>query len=102
MSIAINEDHVALADTVAAFLTQRGSLTEARARLDGAPEVFEIDYTAAGLLRETYGGVSTRERGVAWHTDVTFVARPPLGSILRAVVVPESSSTALSMCAIPS
>ena len=38
MSIAINEDHVALADTVAAFLTQRGSLTEARARLDGAPE----------------------------------------------------------------
>jgi alpha-ketoglutarate-dependent taurine dioxygenase len=24
-----------------------------------------------------------------WHTDVTFVKRPPLGSILRAVVLPE-------------
>ena len=53
------------------------------------PEVFEIDYTAAGELYATYGDVASYERGVAWHTDVTFVKRPPLGSILRAVVVPE-------------
>ena len=29
-----------------------------------------------------------RPRGIHWHTDVTFVKRPPLGSILRAVVDP--------------
>jgi taurine dioxygenase len=58
--------------------------------LPGHPEVFEIDYTEARSLSGTYGDISTRYRGVSWHTDVTFVARPPLGSILRAVVVPPS------------
>ena len=29
-----------------------------------------------------------KTRGIHWHTDVTFVQRPPLGSILRAVVDP--------------
>ena len=52
------------------------------------PEVFEIDYTAARELYASYGDVSTQYRGIHWHTDVTFVERPPLGSILRAVVVP--------------
>jgi alpha-ketoglutarate-dependent taurine dioxygenase len=56
--------------------------------LDQHPQVFEIDYTAAADLYSTYGDVSTRYRGVRWHTDVTFVRRPPLGSILRAVAVP--------------
>jgi taurine dioxygenase len=56
----------------------------------GQPEVFEIDYTANRELYETYGDVSTYEGGVSWHTDVTFVRRPPLGSILRAVTVPEA------------
>lgn len=28
-------------------------------------------------------------RNDLWHTDVTFVARPPLGSVLRAINVPE-------------
>jgi taurine dioxygenase len=57
--------------------------------LAGNPEVFEIDYTAASELYATYGDIASYERGVAWHTDVTFVSRPPLGSILRAVHVPE-------------
>ena len=63
--------------------------------LKGKPEVFEIDYTAANKLYDTYGGVSDRGRGVHWHTDVTFVKRPPLGSILRAVVVPDHGGDTL-------
>ena len=50
MSIAINEDHVALADTVAAFLTQRGSLTEARARLDGAATLVNDGYYGMNIV----------------------------------------------------
>ena len=33
---------------------------------------------------------STRRQGIDWHTDVTFVKRPPLGSILNAKVIPPS------------
>jgi taurine dioxygenase len=58
--------------------------------IEGNPQIFEIDYTASRELYESYGDVSTANRGVSWHTDVTFVARPPLGSILRAVVVPDA------------
>jgi alpha-ketoglutarate-dependent taurine dioxygenase len=61
----------------------------------GQPEVFEIDYTAANELYASYGDVSTRDRGISWHTDVTFVRRPPLGSILRAVVIPEAGGDTL-------
>ena len=56
--------------------------------IDGYPEVFEIDYTKSAQLRETYGDVVDRYDGLSWHTDVTFVERPPLGSILNAVVIP--------------
>jgi len=75
-----------------AFARLFGEPTEGHPVIPGVkdnPEVFEIDYTAAGELYATYGDVSSYERGVSWHTDVTFVKRPPLGSILRAVVVPE-------------
>ena len=56
--------------------------------IDGFPEVFEIDYTKSAQLRESYGDVVDRYDGLSWHTDVTFVERPPLGSILNAVVIP--------------
>ena len=76
-----------------AFARLFGEPTEGHPVVPGLPdhpEVFEIDYTAARKVLASYGSVSTKDRGVAWHTDVTFVKRPPLGSILRAVVVPRA------------
>jgi taurine dioxygenase len=81
-----------------AFAAQFGQPTEGHPvvpGLDGHPEVFQIDYTASRELYASYGDVSTYNRGVHWHTDVTFVARPPLGSILRAVVIPPSGGDTL-------
>src|SRR5689334_500318 len=39
------------------------------------PEVYALDSTDNGFAD-------------VWHTDVTFMRRPPLGSILRAVTLP--------------
>jgi alpha-ketoglutarate-dependent taurine dioxygenase len=77
-----------------AFASYFGELTPAHPvvpGIDGFPEVFEIDYTKSRQLYATYGDVARRRgRGVDWHTDVTFVEKPPLGSILNAVVIPPS------------
>jgi len=82
-----------------AFASRFGEPTEGHPVIPGLadhPEVFQIDYTAAArALEAAYGDVATRDRGISWHTDVTFVARPPLGSILRAVVVPPSGGDTL-------
>jgi taurine dioxygenase len=82
-----------------AFGARFGELTPAHPvvpGIDGYPEVFEIDYTKARELYATYGDVSRRQaRGVHWHTHVTFVARPPLGSILNAVVIPPAGGDTL-------
>jgi taurine dioxygenase len=86
------------ADAHLAFAARFGEPTEGHPvipGIEGHPEVFEIDYTAARRLTAAYGDLSTRERGISWHTDVTFVARPPLGSILRAVVVPAAGGDTL-------
>ena len=67
-----------------------GEVTQAHPVIPGLPdnpEVFEIDYSQAAKLAAQYGDVSKR-RGLAWHTDVTFVHNPPLGSILKAVEIP--------------
>ena len=46
--------------------------------LDAAhPEIYAIDSVDNGFAD-------------VWHTDVTFVKRPPLGSILRAVILPKT------------
>ena len=63
--------------------------------IDGFPEVFEIDYTKSAQLRASYGDVVDRYDGLSWHTDVTFVERPPLGSILNAVVIPPAGGDTL-------
>ena len=60
------------------------------------PEVFEIDETKAPGV--SYGGTRGRRAG-HWHTDVTFVETPPLGSILKAVIIPEAGGDTL--CADP-
>ena len=74
-----------------AFARHFGELTPAHPvipGIEGFPEVFEIDYTKAAKLRASYGDVVDRYDGLSWHTDVTFVERPPLGSILNAIVIP--------------
>lgn len=78
-------------DSHQAFAARFGELTEGHPvipGLPGSPNVFEIDYTKARTVYANYGDVTTRRQGLDWHTDVTFVQRPPLGSILRAVVIP--------------
>jgi taurine dioxygenase len=80
-----------------AFASRFGEPTEGHPvipGLDGNPRVFEIDYTQAGQLAQYYGEV-VEDRGLAWHTDVTFVPRPPLGSILNAVIVPPAGGDTL-------
>ncbi len=44
--------------------------------LPGHPEILDLDYGR------------TAARANNWHTDVTFVDRPPLGSVLRAITIP--------------
>lgn len=81
-----------------AFAARFGEPTEGHPvipGLAGHPEVFEIDYTAARDLYATYGDIRTSSLRVSWHTDVTFVRRPPLGSILRAVEVPAAGGDTL-------
>src|SRR5262245_53674910 len=58
-----------------AFAARFGEPTEGHPVIPGIadhPEIFEIDYTAARELYSAYGDVSTRDRGISWHTDVTF------------------------------
>ncbi len=81
-----------------AFAARFGEPTEGHPVIPGIkghPEVFEIDYSASRELYKSYGDVSNVDRSVSWHTDVTFVRRPPLGSILRAVVIPPSGGDTL-------
>lgn len=76
-----------------AFAARFGELTEGHPvipSVEGFPNVFEIDYSKARELYATYGDVASKTQGLGWHTDVTFMPRPPAGSILRAVVVPDA------------
>lgn len=64
-----------------AFARRFGEVTTAHPTvpsLPGHPEVLDLDY----------GRTATRANN--WHTDVTFVDRPPLGSILRTIAIPPS------------
>ena len=85
-------------DSHQAFASRFGLPTEGHPVIPGvpgAPSVFEIDYSRERELYAHYGDVATRRQGLDWHTDVTFVRRPPMGSILRAVVVPPSGGDTL-------
>jgi taurine dioxygenase len=50
------------------------------------PEILLLDNEQFGLKDGVPEGTLIESR---WHTDVTFVANPPMGSILRGVIVPE-------------
>jgi alpha-ketoglutarate-dependent taurine dioxygenase len=85
-------------DSHLAFAAYFGTPTEGHPVIPGIagyPNIFEIDYTKARELYATYGDVTTRRQGINWHTDVTFVKRPPLGSILNAKVIPPSGGDTL-------
>ncbi|HEY2215141.1 MAG TPA: TauD/TfdA family dioxygenase, partial [Acidimicrobiales bacterium] len=78
------------------FASYFGEITNAHPVIPGIEqhkEVFEIDYTRArqtlGDRKSDYG---ERDK---WHTDVTFVETPPLGSILNAIVIPEAGGDTL-------
>lgn len=62
-----------------AFARRFGQITTAHPTVPSLPEHPEI-------LDLNYG--RNVNRANQWHTDVTFVDRPPLGSILRAVEIP--------------
>ncbi|MBD2095770.1 TauD/TfdA family dioxygenase [Trichocoleus sp. FACHB-591] len=67
------------ADGQVAFARRFGEVTTAHPTvpsLPGHPEVLDLDYGR------------TAARANNWHTDVTFVDRPPLGSVLRAIEIP--------------
>lgn len=81
-----------------AFAARFGDLTEGHPVIPGlpsSPNVFEIDYSRAREIYANYGDVTTRRQGLDWHTDITFVKRPPMGSILRAVTIPPAGGDTL-------
>ncbi|GAA2888382.1 taurine dioxygenase [Streptosporangium fragile] len=66
-------------DSQVALGRRLGELTVSHPVVEGVdeehPEIYALDSADNGFAD-------------VWHTDVTFVPRPPLGSILRAVVLP--------------
>ena len=67
------------ADGQIAFARRFGSTTAAHPTVPSLTEHSEV-------LDLDYGRTTTRANH--WHTDVTFVDRPPLGSVLRALTIP--------------
>jgi taurine dioxygenase len=82
--VFFRDQHINQAQHIA-FGRLFGDVTPAHPTLPAAfPEHPEI------LLLESHRGKGNRDRTESgWHTDVTFVANPPMGSILRGVTVPE-------------
>ena len=79
------------ADEHVAFAARLGEATEGHPVIPGMkanPEIFEIDYTIARRARAGPDKQLPPQTGIDWHTDVTFMREPPMGSILRAVTIP--------------
>jgi taurine dioxygenase len=69
-----------------AFARRFGPLTTAHPTvpsLEGSPHILDLDYGR------------TASRANHWHTDVSFVVTPPLGSVLRALVIPPAGGDTL-------
>jgi taurine dioxygenase len=85
-------------DAHLAFARRFGELTEGHPvipALAGYPHIHEIDYTKERQMYGDAGGAPSRRRGLGWHTDVTFMPRPPAGSILNALDIPEAGDDTL-------
>ena len=67
-----SEEHLALASRLGPLTLGHPTLPQ----LTDDREVFDLDSMA---------GASANH----WHTDVTFVERPPIFSVLRALIIPE-------------
>jgi len=81
-----------------AFAASFGEITVAHPvvkGLDEHREVFEIDYTKAAQFAGTRANTGEYDEREKWHTDVTFVETPPLGSILNAIVIPPAGGDTL-------
>jgi alkyl sulfatase len=78
-------------DQHVAFGRAFGEVTPAHPTLPAAfpdrPEILLLDNERFARGGEGRGGGPSIES--RWHTDVTFVPNPPMGSILRGVIVPE-------------
>jgi alpha-ketoglutarate-dependent taurine dioxygenase len=80
------------------FASYFGTLTNAHPVIPGIgdhKEVFEIDYTQAREAVKVSAADSDYGERDKWHTDVTFVENPPLGSVLNAIVIPEAGGDTL-------
>ena len=69
-----------------AFAKNFGPVTSAHPTvpaLSEHPEVLDLDYSRS------------EARANRWHTDVTFVDQPPLGSVLRAITIPPAGGDTL-------
>jgi taurine dioxygenase len=79
-----------------AFGSQFGEVTPAHPTLPPAfpdhPEILLLDNQAFGKAEAKDAGAKAKSMAPSiesrWHTDVTFVPNPPMGSILRGLVVP--------------
>jgi alpha-ketoglutarate-dependent sulfate ester dioxygenase len=79
-----------------AFGRQFGDITPAHPTLPPAfpdhPEILLLDNQAFGKREAQDAGSKAASMAPSiesrWHTDVTFVPNPPMGSILRGIVVP--------------
>ncbi|HEX4018878.1 MAG TPA: TauD/TfdA family dioxygenase [Frankiaceae bacterium] len=79
-----------------AFGRQFGDVTPAHPTLPPAfpdhPEILLLDNQAFGKREAEDAGAKAKSMAPSiesrWHTDVTFVPNPPMGSILRGLVVP--------------
>jgi taurine dioxygenase len=84
-------------DQHVAFGRRFGEVTPAHPTLPAMfpdrPEILLLDnqLIAGGEKTDKKAGPATPQIAIEsrWHTDVTFVPNPPMGSILRGVVVPE-------------
>lgn len=69
-----------------AFARRFGDVTTAHPTVPALaehPEVLDLDYSRSS------------GRANRWHTDVTFVDQPPLGSVLRAITIPAAGGDTL-------